>query len=106
MDNRLQKESTRRHKEIDRLEARIKKLELLSTEHPNFMSTSFQSIPFPSPVVSVIIPTWNRASVVGAAVRSVQAQYFSDWELIVVDDGSADDTSDCIIRGRLPDPLH
>jgi len=96
IDNQLQKELTRRHKEIDKLEARINKLELLTTEHPNFMSTSFQEIPFPSPAVSVIMPTWNRASVVGAAVRSVQAQYFSDWELIVVDDGSADDTTNVI----------
>jgi glycosyltransferase involved in cell wall biosynthesis len=85
-----------RREQIDRLETRISKLELLSTEHPNFMSTSFQKIPFLSPVVSVIMPTWNRASVVGAAVRSVQAQYFSDWELIVLDDGSADDTTDVI----------
>lgn len=42
--------------------------------------------------VSVIMPTWNRASSVVAAVRSVQMQTFEDWELIVSDDGSTDST--------------
>lgn len=74
------------------LQSRVDRLELLLTEHPDFTATTVQENPFPSPTVSVIMPTWNRASLVGAAIRSVQAQYFSDWELIVVDDGSTDTT--------------
>lgn len=45
-----------------------------------------------SPMVSVIIPTYNRAELVGRAIQSVLAQTFDDWELIVVDDASTDNT--------------
>lgn len=44
------------------------------------------------PFFSVIIPTYNRAERVQAAIESVLAQTFHDYELIVVDDGSTDDT--------------
>jgi glycosyltransferase involved in cell wall biosynthesis len=45
-----------------------------------------------TPAVSVIIPTHNRAGWVVQAVESVLKQSFDDWELIVVDDGSSDET--------------
>ena len=44
------------------------------------------------PVISIIIPTYNRSSFVQEAIDSVLAQKFVDFELIVVDDGSTDDT--------------
>ena len=54
------------------------------------------------PKVSVVIPAYNRAYVVGRAIRSVVAQTFREWELIVVDDGSADDTERVV--EAFPDP--
>lgn len=42
--------------------------------------------------VSVIIPTRNRLSLLQEAINSVQAQTFRDWEMIVVDDASEDET--------------
>ena len=44
--------------------------------------------------ISVVIPTYNRASKVTRAVTSVLYQTFTDYELIVVDDGSSDGTWD------------
>jgi len=52
-------------------------------------------------LVSVIVPTYNRRETIQAAIASVQQQTFSDWELIVVDDGSTDNTAD-LIEGSDP----
>jgi len=41
----------------------------------------------PTPAVSVIVPAWGVADLVGEALTSLQAQGFRDWEAIVVDDG-------------------
>ncbi len=45
-----------------------------------------------NPMVSIIIPTYNRAWIVKESILSVLAQTFQDYELIVVDDGSTDHT--------------
>ncbi len=48
------------------------------------------------PKVSVIIPTYNRSDLVKEAVDSVLQQSFTDFEILVIDDGSADDTRSVI----------
>lgn len=44
------------------------------------------------PAVSVVLPTYNRAAYLAGAVESVLGQTVADWELVIVDDGSTDDT--------------
>ncbi|WP_282073734.1 glycosyltransferase family 2 protein [Polaribacter atrinae] len=44
------------------------------------------------PLISIIIPTYNRALLIGDTLESILNQSFTDWECIVVDDGSVDDT--------------
>lgn len=50
------------------------------------------------PLISVIIPTYNRRDFLKEAIRSVLEQSFRDFELIVVDDGSKDGTHEMIQR--------
>jgi len=59
------------------------------------------------PLVSVVVPTYNRAALLPRAVESVVAQSLADWELILVDDGSVDRTPDVVegYAARLKDRL-
>ncbi len=52
------------------------------------------------PLVSVILPTYNRAYIIAEAVKSILSQTYSNWELLIVDDGSADETEEVIRRIR------
>lgn len=49
------------------------------------------------PTVSVVIPTYNRAAVLGRSIESVLSQTYRDFELLIVDDGSTDETR-CVIE--------
>jgi O-antigen biosynthesis protein len=44
-----------------------------------------------APLVSIVLPVYNQAYLVGEAIAGVLSQSYEDWELIVVDDGSTDD---------------
>src|SRR4051794_23095793 len=51
-------------------------------------------------IVSVVIPAFNHAAFLSAAIKSVLGQSDSSYELIVVDDGSTDDTRAVVARYR------
>jgi glycosyltransferase involved in cell wall biosynthesis len=55
------------------------------------------------PKVSIIIPTYNRANLLSRAIKSVLDQTFQDFELIIVDDGSTDNTKEVIERFQKKD---
>lgn len=50
------------------------------------------------PFFSVIIPAYNRASILPETIESIQKQSFDSWEIIIVDDGSKDNTEE-VVRG-------
>ena len=54
-------------------------------------------------MISVVIPTFNRKTLLIEAIESVLAQTFRDWELIVVDDGSTDGTEEKLKRLLCPE---
>ncbi len=49
-----------------------------------------------NPLVSIIIPTFNRAYLIGETLNSVLAQTYKNWECIIVDDGSTDKTENIV----------
>lgn len=59
------------------------------------------------PVVSIVLPTYNRAAMLAEGLQSIAEQAFTDWELIVVDDGSTDRNRDVVeeFRRRVSQPV-
>lgn len=56
----------------------------------------------PTPTVTVLVPTYNRAALLGEAIHSILQQTFSDFEIVVIDDGSTDATGS--VLAALDDP--
>lgn len=71
--------------------------------------TTWSGVPLPAsqadgaPLVSVVTPVRNRPAQVLEAIESVRQQTFAGWELVVVDDGSTDDTGDVLDRAAQGD---
>ena len=53
------------------------------------------------PMFSIIMPTYNRANMVMDSIQSVLNQEYRDFELIIVDDGSTDETEQLIKRQEI-----
>ena len=51
------------------------------------------SLPAERPKVSIITPTWNRATLLRETIDSILGQDFQDFEYLIIDDGSTDDTA-------------
>ncbi|MBK6911068.1 MAG: glycosyltransferase family 2 protein [bacterium] len=57
-----------------------------------------------TPRISVVTPVYNRAKFIGKAIESVQAADISDWEYVIVDNGSTDNTRDVVRSYMARDP--
>ncbi len=57
-----------------------------------------------NPLVSIVIPIYNRAHLIGETLKSVINQTYSNWECIVVDDGSTDNIEELIESFKSKDP--
>lgn len=55
------------------------------------------------PLVSIVIPTFNRSHVIGESLDSVLVQTYQNWECIIVDDQSTDNTGDLVAKYILKD---
>lgn len=57
-----------------------------------------------APLVSIMMPAHNAERYIGAAIASARAQTYTNWELIIVDDGSTDGTATIAARAAASDP--
>ena len=57
-----------------------------------------------NPIVSVIIPTFNRGYCIERAINSVIKQTFLDWEILVIDNYSSDETDE-IFKDKVSDKI-
>ena len=49
------------------------------------------------PLLSIIMPTYNRANFIIETIESIQNQTHTNWELLIIDDGSNDNTEELVI---------
>jgi glycosyltransferase involved in cell wall biosynthesis len=68
----------------------------------NLGRTTFVEMPH-APRISILTPTFGHAAVIGECIRSVQEQSFTDWEMIILDDGSKDGTYEAALRAGVGD---
>lgn len=89
--------ATRRDLERARERQRLA-MQWLAHQTLNSIASAESSPTVTGPLVSIVMPAWNRADVIASAIESVLAQTYSHWELLVVDDGSTDQTAAVVSR--------
>lgn len=57
-----------------------------------------------TPTISIIMGVYNCADTLGEAIESILHQTYTDWELILCDDGSRDNTLDVALKYKEQDP--
>lgn len=57
-----------------------------------------------NPKVTILMATWNRAKKISPAIESVRMQSFANWELVIADDGSTDNTAEIIKQWQKKEP--
>jgi glycosyltransferase involved in cell wall biosynthesis len=71
----------------------LKALDRTSRSGPDLLKSELKSKDSAGPLVSVITPLYNSSAFIGATLDSLLAQTYTNWESILVDDGSTDDTA-------------
>jgi hypothetical protein len=91
------------HQKIDALRADVNRLDRLARIAP--VSAWIRDIDVPETIrVSVVMATRNRVGTIERAIESVQQQSYSNWELLIVDDASTDDTFTRLEKFAASDP--
>ncbi len=101
---RLEADSVRVDQAWEALELHARSIVSLAELHAASGSAATGSVPPGVELISVIMPTCNRADDLRIAIRSVQAQSWPHWELVVVDDGSTDSTQALLAGLAAEDP--
>ncbi|MFH1246382.1 MAG: glycosyltransferase family 2 protein [Candidatus Liptonbacteria bacterium] len=62
------------------------------------------SAPSTAPRITILLATYNRAHALGPTIESIRAQSFSDWEIVITDDGSTDNTPETVREWQKKEP--
>ena len=81
---------------LNRLDVTAEKRAEIDADEESVRREATQTQLSQAPLVSIIMPSWNRAFTIGEAIQSVLEQSYQNWELLVCDDASEDRTSEVV----------